>query len=545
MTVFTLLLRTSRGLFALAVLLGLVSGAANARLIALINDAVSGHALDARAGGAWVFAGVVALALGSRVGSQMVLSRLNFGTLHRLRVELSRQALGSPLRGLEQLGEHRLMGVLKEDAFVISQALVQVPTMFINVALICGCLLYLAWLSGRTFLAFCLVLGLGLAGLMVLQSRSRDSLQQARGRIDELFKHYRSLWTGMKELRLHRSRGRAFIEEQLGPTSAFIRDRLLRTADVNALSAALASLLVFALIGMLLFAFPAFGALERSTVVGYVLVVLYLQQPLDSIINLMQSVLRADVAVRNVERTGLALTQGVEPASAERPEPRAFQRLTLEGVTHSYHREDEDSRFTLGPLHLEIAPGEVLFIVGGNGSGKTTLAKLLTGLYAPESGRVLLDGVPITDADRAHFRQLFSTVFAEFHLFDSMLGLSSPALAERARALLARLRLERKVTLTDGRLSTTQLSTGQRKRLALLTAYLEDRPVYVFDEWAADQDPVFKDVFYRELLPELKAAGKAVVVISHDDRYFQGADRLVRLEDGRIVAPEAGVQRVS
>jgi putative ATP-binding cassette transporter len=534
MTVFTLLLRTSRKLFLLAVALGLLSGLANARLIALVNQVIGGSGAP-DAPGAWLFAVMVVVAVGTRVASQMVLGRLNQGALHRLRVELSQQTLGTPLRKLEQLGEHRLMGVLKEDAFTLSQALALVPTMFVNAALILGCLLYLAWLSGRVFLAFALALGLGLGVLMVLQSRARDSLQQARGRLDEMFHHFRSLWTGMKELKLHRRRGAAFISQQLEPTVAFIRDMFTRTSDVNAVSAALASLLVFAIIGLLLFAFPAFGAMDRSTMVGYTLVVLYLQQPLDSLLSLAQAVLRAHVALRNVERTGLELAEGTEPERPELPEPRAFQRVELVGVTHSYHRENEDTRFTLGPIHLSLVPGELVFIVGGNGSGKTTLAKLLTGLYVPESGHILLDGAPVTDADRAHYRQHFSTVFSDFHLFENLLGLASPELVPRAQGLLARLRLDRKVRLEGDRLSNTRLSTGQRKRLALLTAYLEDRPIYLFDEWAADQDPVFKDVFYRELLPDLKRAGKAVVVISHDDRYFSLADRLVRLEDGRIV----------
>ncbi|NMO22183.1 cyclic peptide export ABC transporter [Pyxidicoccus fallax] len=546
MTLFTLLLRTSRKHFLLAVVLGLLSGLANARLISLINEAISGDA-TATGPGLPLFVAVVSVALGTRLASQMVLGRLNHGTLHRLRVGLSQQAVNAPLRGLEHLGEHRLMGVLKEDAFTISQALVQVPTMFVNASLVTGCLLYLGWLSGRAFLAFGLVLALGLTGLMFLQSRSRDSLMKARGRLDEMFGHFRALWSGAKELKLHRRRGKAFMSDMLEPTSGFIRDMLLRTADVNAVSTALASLLVFAIIGLLLFVFPAFGALERSTLVGYTLVVLYLQQPLDSIISLTQAVLRADVAIRNVERLGMALTEGAEPAGSERPEPQAFQRLRLAGITHSYHRENEDTRFTLGPIHLELVPGEILFIVGGNGSGKTTLAKLLTGLYAPESGEVLLDGEPVTDTTRGHYRQLFSSVFFDFHLFENLLGLAAPELEPRARGLLTRLRLDRKVRLEDGRLSTTSLSTGQRKRLALLTAYLENRPIYLFDEWAADQDPVFKDVFYRELLPELKQAGKTVVVISHDDRYFSVADRLLRLEDGRIVEPVPApvVQRVS
>ncbi len=188
----------------------------------------------------------------------------------------------------------------------------------------------------------------------------------------------------------------------------------------------------------------------------------------------------------------------------------------------------------LGPLDLEFRRGEVLLLVGANGSGKTTLAKVLTGLYPPEAGAVWVDGREITQENRDAYRQLFSAVFSDFFLFDSLLGLPAEDLAAKARYYLERLQLDHKVSIVGDRFSTIALSQGQRKRLALLTSFLEDRSFYVFDEWAADQDPVFKEFFYRELLAELKARGKAVLVITHDDRYFHLADRLVRLDYGQV-----------
>jgi putative ATP-binding cassette transporter len=206
----------------------------------------------------------------------------------------------------------------------------------------------------------------------------------------------------------------------------------------------------------------------------------------------------------------------------------------MRGVTHSYHREREDSTFTLGPIDLRVEPGELLFLVGGNGSGKTTLAKVLVGLYMPEEDDIYLNGAPVTEQNRDTFRQYFSVVFSDFHLFDTLLGISHPHLDTRAENYLRELQLHHKVQIKDGELSTTDLSQGQRKRLALLTAYLEDRPFYLFDEWASDQDPLFKEIFYAEILPDLKKRGKAVVVITHDDKYFHMADRLVKLDYGQL-----------
>ncbi|WP_158617739.1 ATP-binding cassette domain-containing protein [Corallococcus sp. CA049B] len=164
-------------------------------------------------------------------------------------------------------------------------------------------------------------------------------------------------------------------------------------------------------------------------------------------------------------------------------------------------------------------------------------AKLLTGLYQPEGGQIVVDGQPITEQTQESYRQLFSAVFSDFYLFERLLGLVGEGTASQVQHYLSLLQLSRKVRIDGGVLSTTELSLGQRKRLALLTAYLEDRPIYLFDEWAADQDPAFKAVFFTELLPELKRKGKTVVVISHDDRYFGVADRVLRLDAGKLVAP--------
>jgi putative ATP-binding cassette transporter len=216
-----------------------------------------------------------------------------------------------------------------------------------------------------------------------------------------------------------------------------------------------------------------------------------------------------------------------------------FNEVELAGVTHSYHQENDDSHFMVGPVNLAFRPGEIVFLVGGNGCGKSTLAKIIAGLYPPEAGGIRVDGRPVTDANRDDYRQLFSAVFSDFYLFDSLLGLNGANLDEQAQLYLRQLHLDRKVKILGQKLSTISLSQGQRKRLALLTAYLENRPFYLFDEWASDQDPEFKNIFYKQLLPDLKARGKAVLVITHDDNYFSCADRIIKLDYGQVLYEES------
>jgi putative ATP-binding cassette transporter len=245
---------------------------------------------------------------------------------------------------------------------------------------------------------------------------------------------------------------------------------------------------------------------------------------------------RASVALRKIDQLGVELiSAGSEEALSEGlAGDKKWDLVELKGVTHAYYSEGEVDSFILGPVDLTICPGQLIFIIGGNGSGKTTLAKLIVGLYSPESGEVRLNGSAVAKDRVEDYREHFSMVFSDFHLFDALLGIGDSDINDRALQYLIKLRLENKVTVNDGRLSTTSLSQGQRKRLALLTAYLEDRPIYIFDEWAADQDPSFKNVFYRDLLPELKARGKTILVITHDDHYYNLADRIIKLEYGKI-----------
>jgi putative ATP-binding cassette transporter len=266
---------------------------------------------------------------------------------------------------------------------------------------------------------------------------------------------------------------------------------------------------------------------------GVVLVVLFIMTPLEQILAWLPILGRAQVSLRRIEELGLSLEQELAGGELLDRAPEATPRppeIVLEGVTHRYEQEG----FTLGPIDLTLRPGEIIFVAGGNGSGKTTLVKLLSGLYFPRSGTIRVDGRAVTPETQDAYRQLFSVVFVDGYLFPTLLGLDRPELDDEAQELLARLALAGQVRVAGGAFSTTYVSQGQKKRLALLTAWLEDRPVVVIDEWAANQDAAFRRLFYHELIPEWRQRGKTLVVITHDDAYFPIADRVIRLDGGRL-----------
>lgn len=473
--------------------------------------------------------------------SQFLLVQLAQDAIYKLRLRISGWILASPLRHLEELGANRLLATLTEDIQAISNAVFNIPTLCINAALIFASLIYLGWLSGWVLLGTVVFLVIAIATVQLLISQAVRLLTQAREENDTLMKHFRALTDGVKELKLHTQRREDFLQKDLQTTASALRNYRIGSQRAIALSSSLGDLLFFVLLGLLVYGLPQVMPVSVSLLSGYVLTMSYLMRPISDVLQTLPSLTQAGVALRKIDTLGLSLASRAETVAQNAGTPVEFDRIELHRATHTYRREGEQSNFTLGPINLSFYPGELVFIVGGNGSGKSTLAKLIAGLYIPDAGQIRLDGKPIDDQKREAYRQLFSTVFADFYLFDHLLGIRLGDLDSQAKAYLEQLQLTHKVQVRDGQLSTTDLSQGQRKRLALLTAYLEDRPVYLFDEWAADQDPFFREVFYQQLLPELKQRGKAVLVISHDDRYFHLADRLVKLDYGQIIATEAGL----
>jgi putative ATP-binding cassette transporter len=535
MKLLSFLIKYAPGSVALAVVFGVISGASNAAMLALFNSVLRGNGISRTTLLWWFIALCIFLPL-TRYASEMLLTRLSQDALMSLRMRLCRQILAAPLRHLEELGAHRLLTVLADDVPIITGTLVAFPLLCINIAVAISGLVYLGLLSWVMLLA---VLGFMVIGIITYQlpvNRAMRVLRLAREEADNLYGHFRSLTLGTKELKLHHSRREAFITQVLQGTATSLRRHNIAGMSVYTAAASWGQSLVFVVIGLVLFVLPSLEQTDTLALSGYTITLLYLMTPLQVIMNSVPTLGRASISLQSVEKIGLELAaKGSEgdALAVEKVLPE-FRSLELRGVTHVYRREGEKENFVMGPIDLTLRTGELLFLVGGNGSGKTTLAKLLVGLYIPEEGELLLNGRQITDENREQFRQYFTVVFSDFHLFESLLGLEGPELDERAREYIAQLKLTHKIEVKDGALSTLDLSQGQRKRLALLTAYLEDRAVYLFDEWAADQDPLFKEVFYYQLLPELKAKGKTIIVISHDDHYYQVADRIVKLEYGKI-----------
>ncbi|SEN51543.1 putative ATP-binding cassette transporter [Nitrosospira multiformis] len=523
------LINQSRVLLAGASLVTVFHGACSVLLIAQISSALTATESE-RGTLALIFIATAVAVMLSYVSAAILFERLGQRAHAELRSFVARKVLAADYRNLETVGAARIQSALAEHCTHVAEFFVSFPVILMNAVIVAGCLLYMAWLSWQVFLLAILVVGLGSVGYHLAHLRAIRHLNIASEEQDRLFSYFRSLTDGAKELRLNNRKRKAFYEDVLSSSIETVRRERTFGMSVFVASGGWAQFLLYVFIGMVLFALVSDGPDRALVMTGYALVFVYMVGPLEA---LLLNIPRANLAKVSAERieeiTRAMTTLEIETDNSSLP---SLQSLALQGVLHRYYHEQSDELFTLGPIDLDFRPGEITFLVGGNGSGKTTLAKLLVGLYPPEEGQIVFNGKVVDETNRDCYRQLFSTVFSDFHLFDRLLETSRVDLDNEGNRLLAKLHLQNKVKVQNGAFTTLALSQGQRKRLALVVAYLENRPFFIFDEWAADQDPVFKEVFYRELLPELRGMGKAVLVISHDDRYFHLADRLIRMESG-------------
>lgn len=535
MEIIRFLLARSRVVLILTVVLGGMSGAMNAGMLALLNSAVFrptatvGKLLP-------LFILLCVAAPLTRVVSELLLTRLGQDAIFSLRTEIARQILTVPLRWVEQNGTHRILSMLTDDLYNLTGIVALIPIICINIGVVSSSLIYMGWLKWQLFAAVLGIMALGILTYQFGVARAEPHFVRARQSENDLQRHYHALLHGMKELKLHQRRREVFLTDVLNVAAHTFRNEVMAGTNIYVFAASWGQLLIFVIIGVSVFWLRGILGAGAGVLSGFIMALLYMMSPLQNIMNSVPAWVRARIALENVQDLGIKLSHSasIEANGSAPPSQVGSVRLRLGDVTYSHRHSDSADEFTVGPITLVIEPGELLFITGGNGSGKTTLAKLIVGLYTPDEGELRYNGEKVTDNNRDSYRQHFSGVFSDFFLFESLLGLEASQLDDRAREYIRRLRLTDKVGVQDGVFSTTALSQGQRKRLALLTCCLEGRPVLFFDEWAADQDPSFKEFFYYTILPGLKAQGKTVIVISHDDRYYGVADRIVTLEAGRL-----------
>lgn len=521
----------------LMALTGLVAGLSSVGLLAIINRILSQPA-SVPATLAAGFIGLMAAKVFTNWLSQILLVKFAQEAILKIGLRLCRKVIQAPLRVLERQGTPQVLTTLTDDTSALAWSLQSLPALAINVATLAGCSLYLAWLSWPAFAAVFGLTFVGFIGYRRLYRRFLKSNQAVREGRAALFGHFRGLTEGMKELMLHRSRREGFVSVEIEGAARMLRDQNLFATRQYLAAEAWTQTLFYGLVGVILLVFPGVLTLSSESIRGYVFAMLYMVSPMWALIGMLPTLSRGQVALAKLDELGLQLdeaTRHEEGAHSFRPATTGVLRVDLVGASFQYEIEAaQDRHFALGPITASLMSGELVFVIGGNGSGKSTFVKMLVGLYSPQSGEIRLNGEVISSATQDWYRQHFSVVFSDFFLFKKLLGIDPAVLGQSAQDCLRLLQIDHKVRIDGDTFSTVDLSQGQKKRLALVAALLDDRPFYVFDEWAADQDPQYKEIFYGHLLPALRQRGKGVIVVTHDDRYFQLGDRVLKLDEGRM-----------
>ena len=533
MTLPGLLFSGRKATFVAVVVLSVLSALLSVAVLAFISQRLL-------AGGAELgmvlmqFALLLLALLATATGAQVTLHRLGHRMVYGLRRDLVRRVLATDIEQLEKVGGPPLLAALSTDTRNLTIAFVHLPELVYGAALSVAALSWLAWLSPALF-AVTVVWLVATAGMGIwLVGRINFHVGKVREGDDHLYQDYQAMIDGRKELALNRARAARFYQEEFDDHARAYRDHVTRADIFNGVAGNMANVLMLALIGVLFYLSSGLGWASANTASVFALTILLLRTPLIGAVAALPTLLAARVSLKKL--AGLQLAEGNTDFAPKGESLAGFKQLSLKGACYRYPDQDGVAGFEVGPLDLTVKRGELIFVQGGNGSGKSTFARLLTGLYRPLQGALSVDGQPITEDNRVAYRQLFSSVFTDFYLFNRLLqGDGAEVRVDEVDDWLKTLGMQHKVRQADGRLSDIRFSQGQRKRLALLMAVMEQRDCLLLDEWAADQDPQFRQFFYHALLPRLQAQGKTIIAITHDDHYFDRADRLLKMDAGQLI----------
>lgn len=521
--------RFDRGMVAMIV----ISGLASAGLLAIINAAA--NADDNERDGRLLAYFLVTI--GVYIYTQRAIMFIAIVEVERLlndiRVRVADRIRRAELEALDHVGRSEIFGIVARETQNISQAAATLITALQALMMVFFSIAYIAILSKTAFMITVVMIWIGLVLHFRRSTELRKLLQDAQKRENDFLSALTHLLDGFKEARLSQARSGDLYDHICGISGSVEKVKAKAGTQFSA-HYVLTQAMLYGLLAGVVFLLPRLSPDHLDLVPKLTAAILFIIGPLSAIVGAVPLYSTANVAATNIFELEDTLAHALADDVKGRPEaapPVEFTRLEMRQVIFQYADRGQGSSFRLGPVNLHVDKGEVVFLVGGNGSGKSTLLKTLTGLYHAQSGAITLDDTKLVPETAMWYRSHFSAIFSDYHLFDRLYGLGHVP-QERVNQLLTQMQIADKTTFEGGRFTTLELSSGQRKRLGLIVALLEDRPILVLDEWAADQDPHFRKYFYEELIPQLKKQGKTIIAATHDDRYFGAADRVVKLEYG-------------
>ncbi|MEQ2354307.1 cyclic peptide export ABC transporter [Pseudoalteromonas piscicida] len=550
MSIFSFFASKSPNKVFISILLGILAGVIYSLLIPIVLDTINTPVIAKGSEGtnidmvmgfefkdlkvALLFLATCLTIIVTRTISQIILTNITIDLTSDFRIELYKKVLLTSVSALEEIGHPKLVNAITIDVNRIVQGARGMPELLINGVTVLSLLLFLMYLDWGIFKFVIYAMIFGLVTHYIPMILGQKYFVSARLKTDNIQDAFRGAVYGAKELKNDDEKSTYFLEKVLKKYErGVIKDEkkgsfILRAA-INYVD-----MVNFLVIGLVCFVLVNYQSVSTQQLVAIVMVLLYMTGPISTVLNIVPSIVQARVSYARLESIRQELKP--EPINQHLVPVQPWDSIKFDNIEYAYANVDGLKGFTVGPLNFEIRKSTITFIVGSNGSGKSTLSKMITLHNSPTGGEIYFGDTLVDVNNIKSFRQGISSIYSNYYLFDRIIANDYSKYEQQIEYYLKLLKLDGKVSMNEGVFSTTtSLSDGQKRRLALLVAFIEDKELYLFDEWAADQDPVFKEFFYFNLLPELKKKGKAVVVISHDDRYFSVADNLLVLEEGKVL----------
>ncbi len=524
----------SRYFFVLLALLGVANGACQVCILYLINKTISFQPLPYfQEYNYLLFFGVLAISFVLTLVFQRHLIRLANELAYEFTFQIFEKIREASVERIRSTGNEKIYTAMS-DIDVISGF----PVNFISVlnsfvVVICGILyLFFESVAGTLILlATMTVLSVFYIARNVKIERDMNVLRNLE---NDFYKQVNDLLSGLRELAMSSDRKENFYSMYVHANRKKARDLRISTSILYLSNNLSGTYSWYVVVGILLFGLSRISEVGVAGAVTFTFILLYIMGPIVTLIQLLPIFTRSKIAQERLTDflQHLGTIETVE-RKHEQTFPE-FQSLTFEGISFRY--SDNADSFNVGPVDMTIAKNEMIFVTGGNGSGKSTFIHLLSGLIQPHAGQIMVNGMSV-DTASANYRDQFSMIFTDPHLFSrNYENYRYEEVRDALDASSRMLRMEQvlKVSYEQDTIDGN-LSKGQQKRLALMLAMLEQRPIMVMDEWAAEQDPEFRRYFYEEVLPALKAQGKTLIVVTHDDRYFHHADRVLKFNHGKML----------
>lgn len=535
MNIIQLIYYHHRRPFLLMCALTILSGLLGIATLAYINQRLLSQ-IGSNPHTLWQFALIVGLYFVASTAAQTKLAQIGQSFICHTQTQLFKRILDTPEVQIHLIGKPRILAALANDIRSLSIAFTRLPELAQGVLFVLACSLYLIHLSPKLFAIIVIMLTIMVVGSHYAVKGHYQGFQAMRSAEDAIQDDYQTALDGHKELQLNRYRAE-HLYQQFSQQAQSRRHHHTQADAYHALAINWGNAIMLATVGIIFYLARVYQWASLTDAATIAMTLLFMRAPLTAAIGAMPTLMQSQVALNAINALTLAPHQPQFHSETRLPEN--WQEIRLEKVCYTHPIQGGQS-FSLEPISLTLKRGETIFLIGANGSGKSTLSMLLCGLYAPQSGTIYVDNIAIDEHNRAAYRALFSAVFTDFHLFSQLLGKAEQlAEHEKIHYWLEQMQLQEKAKIDQGQILNSKLSQGQRKRLALLLALIEERPILILDEWAADQDPQFRRTFYEILLPLIAQHGHTIFAISHDDKYFHHASRILRMHEGKLSEPSA------